>query len=92
MARDTSGLRRGNPGNKGGGRQREATIDALRTILESRECQEQVKRVLHDADHPAFVPLWRAAMDRVHGKPEATVKSTVDSLLRVVFQTPGQRG
>lgn len=63
-------LRRGSAkGNTPGtGRPAEIYTALCAQLVTSDECQKAVLKILHNADHPGFVPLYRVLSDRAFGK------------------------
>jgi len=62
----------GQPGHKGaGGRPPAAFKDWVREIFESDAAKAQVRRILEDADHPAFSSVFGKLLVYVLGPPKA---------------------
>jgi hypothetical protein len=69
-------LRRGGvSGNRGGpGRPTDKYVQLCAKLVSAKECQEAVVAILHDKDHPGFVPLYKLLTERAFGR----VKETID--------------
>ena len=64
----------GQPGHKGGGgRPAHAYRDWLREIFESKEGKAQIRRILQDADHPAFSTVYGKLLGYVLGPPPSAI-------------------
>lgn len=61
-------IRKGNPGNKGGGR----TPDEFKAMMAELASMQQtitaVKKILKNPDHPHFMSAWKWATERGFGK------------------------
>jgi hypothetical protein len=69
-------LRRGNPGNRGGGREPEAHRDWCREMISDPAAEQEVRAILLDRNHPAYAAMWREVAARGYGKPTQTVEHT----------------
>ncbi len=61
-------LRRGNPGNRGGGRSPNAFRALCRRVVSSTEVFQGVAHIVSDPDHPAFMSAVKWLTDRGYGK------------------------
>ncbi len=80
-------LRRGNPGNKGGGRKPAAYIKFLKTRLQDPKHRTAIRDILNNAGHPHFHSCWKTVMGYVHGPP-ATDPEKPQERPFVVYATP----
>jgi len=85
--RNTQGLRKGNPGNKGAGRKPEVLKIWLQALLESPEHRDALAKILRDGDHRHFMRATEYAADRVWGRVAQPVQ--YDAGLQVVIQGGG---
>lgn len=63
------GLRRGNPGNKGGGRQSENFRQWCRDTLGRKPTRAEVEAIAKDKSHPQFMACLKWLAENGHGKP-----------------------
>ena len=66
-------LRRGNPGNKGGGRLPDEYKAMCRAMVSSPKAQKAVEAILSNPDHPHFASMWKAVTERGYGKLEQKI-------------------
>lgn len=88
--RNTSGLRRGNPGNSGGkkgrsGRKPDAWKALCRRLVNRESTIRAMKRILRDPKHPAFKGLLKDLTEQGYGKVaqgvEVSGKLTLEQIL-----------
>jgi hypothetical protein len=72
--RNTNGLRRGNPGNKG--RPPEKFKLYMRKLVNRREVMRTLKRVLRTPGHPHWGNSLKLAMSYGYGQPAASLEVT----------------
>lgn len=65
----TRGLRRGNPGNKGGGRKPEVYKKWLGSLLDSEAHRREFAAATKDRTDPAFQFATKHAAEHAHGRP-----------------------
>lgn len=75
----------GQPGHKGaGGRPQNAYKDWVRELLESDKVRAEVKRVMEDADHPAFNAVFGKLLVYVFGPPKPAVDANENLPLVII--------
>jgi hypothetical protein len=73
IGRNGNRLKRGNPGNKGGGRPPEEFRETCRHLVSSPAALQSVMAILADTKHPHFAALYKYLADRGYGKPEQPI-------------------
>lgn len=68
-------LRRGNPGNKGGGRKPDEFKALCRELASREETVAAAERILRDPDHPAYLGALKWATENGYGKPHQTIET-----------------
>jgi len=64
----------GQPGHRGaGGRPPNSYKDWVKELFESDEARTQIKRIIEDADHPAFSAVFGKLLVYVLGPPQSVV-------------------
>lgn len=94
--RNISGLRRGNPGNKGGGRTPEAFKRWCRKMLASDKVTEAVKSVVRNSNHQQWAQAYKTLTSYAYGQPQASVevkgKLSLEQILARSWAKPKAKG
>jgi hypothetical protein len=70
IGRNGNPLKRGNPGNKGGGRTPEVARELCRSLWGSASAMKSVREILKNPKHPHFASVWKTLGERGYGKAD----------------------
>lgn len=86
------GLRRGNPGNKGGGDKPQTYKLWLKHLLSSEKHRKEFTAVIEDKDHPKFMIATEHAAAYAEGKPVQKLEADVQAQIVVTQGLGLKRG